>query len=284
MVPPDLDKKFFLWVDVCEDAFGVILEQIGADNLQHSVAYASRATNDAEKKYPPTKLEMAAIVYALNHFEVYLLGHKITVFTDHQALVTGYVSYLRGQSKEILSRWYLRISQYLPNLTFEYKPGKTNEAADALSRTPVKIEATPGSVCLVMQVVAEYPEETLLQNICTQQFKDKELVNIINYLEKKVLPTDVKEAQHTASVAKKRYFVLDGVLYYESNDVPGRRRLVVPEQLRDKVVTENHDAIFSGHFSAKKMLNKLKQYFYWPGMSSLIYKKCESCLICARLN
>ena len=28
------------------------------------------------------------------------------------------------------------------------------------------------------------------------------------------------------------------------------------------------------------MLNKLKQYFYWPGMSSLIYKKCESCLIC----
>ena len=281
LVPPDLDKEFFLWVDTCEDGFGAILEQMGADNLRHPVAYASQATNDAEKKYPPTKLEMVAIVYALNHFEVYLLGHKITVFTDHQALVTGYVSYLKGQSKGLLSRWYLRISQYLPNLIFEYKPGKSNEAADALSRTPVKIEATPDSVCLVMQVVSEYPEETLLQNICTQQFKDKELVNIINYLEKKILPTDVKEAQHIATIAKKGYFVLDGVLYYESNDVPGRRRLVVPEQLRDKVVTENHDAIFSGHFSAKKMLNKLKQYFYWPGMSSLIYKKCESCLICA---
>ena len=100
--------------------------------------------------------------------------HKITVFTDHQALVTGYVSYLKGQSKGLLSRWYLRISQYLPNLTFEYKPGKSYEAADALSRAPVKIEATPDSVCLVMQVVSEYPEETLLQNICTQQFKDKE--------------------------------------------------------------------------------------------------------------
>ena len=71
------------------------------------------------------------------------------------------------------------------------------------------------------------------------------------------------------------------MLYYESNDVPGRRRLVVPEQLRDKVVTENHDAVFSGHFSAKKMLNRLKQYFYWPGMGSLAYKKCESCLVCA---
>ena len=75
-MPPDLDKEFFLWVDACEDCFGAILEQVGDDNLQHPVAYASHATNDAEKKYPPTKLEMAA---ALNHFKVYLLGHKITI-------------------------------------------------------------------------------------------------------------------------------------------------------------------------------------------------------------
>ena len=100
-------------------------------------------------------------------------------------------------------------------------------------------------------------------------------------MEKKIFPKDVKEARHTAVVTKKGYFVLDGVLYYKSNDVPGRQCLVIPEQLRDRVVIENDDAIFLRHFSAKKMLNKLKQYFYWPGMSSLIYKKCESCLICA---
>ena len=131
-----------------------------------------------------------------------------------------------------------------------------------------------------MQVVPVYPEESLLQNICIKESKDKVLVNIINYLEKKILLRDVREAQHTAAVAKKGHFVMDGVLYYESNNVAGRRCLVVPEHLRDKVVTENHDAIFSGHFSAEKMLNKFKQYFCWLGMSSLIYKKCESCLNC----
>ena len=47
------------------------------------------------------------------------------------------------------------------------------------------------------------------------------------------------------------HFVLDGVLYYESNDVPGRQHLVVPEQLRDKVVTKNHDR------TLKAMLSKL---------------------------
>ena len=41
------------------------------DNLWQPVAYANRAKKDAEKKYPPTKLHMAAIVFALNHFEVY---------------------------------------------------------------------------------------------------------------------------------------------------------------------------------------------------------------------
>ena len=133
-------------------------------------------TNDAEKKYPPTKLEMAAIVFALNHFKVYLLGHRITIFTDHQALVAGYISYLKGQSKGLLSRWYLKIIQYLPNLTIEHKPGKSNEAADALSRAPVRMEVTSDSVCLMMQVVPVYPEETLLQNNHTQQSEDEEML------------------------------------------------------------------------------------------------------------
>ena len=71
------------------------MEQIGEDGLRHPVAYASRATNEAERKYPPTKLEMASIIFALNHFEVYLLGHKITVYTDHQALASGYIIFER---------------------------------------------------------------------------------------------------------------------------------------------------------------------------------------------
>ena len=33
LIPPDLDKEIFLWVDACEDGFGAILEQVGADNL-----------------------------------------------------------------------------------------------------------------------------------------------------------------------------------------------------------------------------------------------------------
>jgi len=118
------------------------LEQIVDDN-KRPVVFASRATNDAEKKYPPTKLEMTAIIFALNHFEVYLLSHKIIIFTDHQALVTGYLSYLKGQSRGLLSRWYFKVTcQTLPSST------NHNEAADALSHTPVSTEEGLGRVVL----------------------------------------------------------------------------------------------------------------------------------------
>ena len=32
------------------------------------------------------------------------------------------------------------------------------------------------------------------------------------------------------------------------------------------------------------MLQKLKQYFYWPGMNAAVYKKCESFLTCATVQ
>ena len=90
------------------------------------IAYASRATTASEQKYEITELEVAALVYALEHFEVYLLGDQVTVFTDHKTLVQSYLLYLKSQTKGILARWYLRIARFLPTLKLEYKPGSAN--------------------------------------------------------------------------------------------------------------------------------------------------------------
>ena len=94
--PPDLTKPFQLWTDASERGFGAVLEQKGQDGCKHPIAYASRATNEAERKYAPTELEVAALVFALEHFQVYLLGNKVTVYTDHQALVSSFIPYLKS--------------------------------------------------------------------------------------------------------------------------------------------------------------------------------------------
>ena len=65
--------------------------------------------------------------------------------------------------------------------------------------------------------------------------------------------------QKVLSAAQHNYYIVDGVLYFESVEVPDRRRLVVPTHLRQCIVDDNHDPIFAGHFSVKKLLGKLKR-------------------------
>lgn len=134
--PPDLSKPFFVWTDASSVGFGAVLEQLDDRFQRHPIAYASRQTNPAEAKYAPTQLEVAALVYAVEHFKVYLLGNDFTVYTDHQALVSAFLVHLKSRNKGLFARWYLRLARLLPKMKLEYKPGVTNTAADALSRAP----------------------------------------------------------------------------------------------------------------------------------------------------
>ena len=59
-----------------------MLEQVREDGFHHPVAYASHQSNAAEAKYTVMELEVAALVYAVIHFEVYLLG-SFTLYIDH---------------------------------------------------------------------------------------------------------------------------------------------------------------------------------------------------------
>ena len=59
------------------------------------------------------------------------------------------------------------------------------------------------------------------------------------------------------------------------------QRIVVPEQLMQEVLSENHEAVFAGNFSTKRIFNKLSQYYYWQGMRGDIQKVCETCIVCA---
>ena len=81
--PPDLTKEFYLWTDASSRGFGALLEQEGEDGKRYPVAFASRQTNLAEQKYAPTELEIATLIFAVEHFEVYLIGSTTTQITRH---------------------------------------------------------------------------------------------------------------------------------------------------------------------------------------------------------
>ena len=208
----------------------------------------------------------------MGHFEVYLLGNKVTVtvYAVHQALVSAFVSHLKSQTRGLLARWYLKLSRFLLQLELLYKPGNQNTAADALSRTPVR-------KCDVRAVTTSDEEDGTLVRVRTEQKKDKELSQLINYLESKQLPEDAAESKVIVNAANHGYFMLDGVLYYESADTPGRRRLVMPAHLQEAVLNEAHDPIYAGHFSPKKLIQKLSLTYHWPGMRGDAQEECRVC-------
>lgn len=75
--------------------------------------------------------ETLALLWALQHFEVYLgcSSLPVTVFTDHNPLT--FLSRMYNHNQQLM-RWALIAQDY--NLNIEDKKGSENILADALSR------------------------------------------------------------------------------------------------------------------------------------------------------
>ena len=41
-------------------------------------------------------------------------------------------------------------------------------------------------------------------------------------------------------------------------------QLVIPQALREEILTDLHDGVLGGHLGVEKTWTKVKQLFYWP--------------------
>ena len=71
-----------------EGGLGAILTQIDTNNHFAVIAYASQLLSNKEKQYSPFLLEMRAMVWATNYFQIHLRGQQFILFTDHKPLQT----------------------------------------------------------------------------------------------------------------------------------------------------------------------------------------------------
>ena len=90
------------------------------------IAFYSRNMNSSQQKYTTTEKELLSIVASLKEFRNILLGHPITVYTDHK-----YITY-KILNTECVTRWRLIIKEFGPEI--KYIKGKNNVVSDALSR------------------------------------------------------------------------------------------------------------------------------------------------------
>ena len=126
----DITKPFVLHIDACRNGLGAILLQEHDGNLK-PVACASKSLQQSEKNYPAHKLEFYALKWAVtDQFKDYLYMAKGTkVLTDNNPL-----TYVLTTAKLDATghRWLAAVANF--DFTIKYKPGHTNQDADAVSR------------------------------------------------------------------------------------------------------------------------------------------------------
>ncbi|KAE8997641.1 hypothetical protein PR002_g18974 [Phytophthora rubi] len=214
---PDEDRPFSVVCDASDFAIGCALLQVDAEGRERVVYFQSRQLKAAEKNYPVHDKELLAMKYALVKFRR-------------------------------MARWLSFFAEY--NFTVEYKLGKQNVLADALSRWPDYELAH-----------LAYLESPLYELIREAYADDDDLAGLAEALS---APNKAVELTARQRSRLHRYSVVEGLLYYqvEGGDEP---RIVVPndEDLRHRVLYEAHDTPLSGHLGREKTYRAVARNFWW---------------------
>ena len=129
LVPADPNKDYILQTDCSSVSAGAILMQLDDDGNEHVIAYASRKLLPRERNYSTIERELLCIVWSLQHFEYYVYGKKVKVYSDHKGL-----QWLKTMATHNprLQRWSLILERY--DVTTTYKKAELIKNSDALSR------------------------------------------------------------------------------------------------------------------------------------------------------
>lgn len=124
----DVNDKTQVITDASPVGLGAVLVQIDSRGPR-IIAYGNRTLTDCEHRYSQTKKKALALVWAIEHFNVFLFSKVFELITDHKPLEILFGPKSRPCAR--IERWVLRLQAYCYRI--KYTPGKTN-IADPLSR------------------------------------------------------------------------------------------------------------------------------------------------------
>jgi len=116
-------------VDASETAVGSCLIQWTADGQEKPIAFASCKLSATQMAWSTIEREAYAVIFTLRKFRnfVFATGTPITVFSDHNPLLCE-----SAAKSAKLTRWALALEEF--DLSWTFRPGNKNQAADHLSR------------------------------------------------------------------------------------------------------------------------------------------------------
>ncbi|CAM5080373.1 unnamed protein product [Natator depressus] len=98
--------------DASDYGLGAALTQLHEDNTERTVAFASRALSNDERKYSTVKKEALACVWATEKWRTYLWGCTFKLRTDHSPLTTLLTMKGLGRAGYRIARWSARLLSF----------------------------------------------------------------------------------------------------------------------------------------------------------------------------
>ena len=260
---PDPNKQFHLATDASSGddtkhgGLGAVLTQV-IDGQHRTIAYASRALRDSENNYSAYLLELLAIVWAIDHFSVYLHNTHFTVYTDHKPIPK-----MAKAHKKTFNRLHQLMNEY--NCEIVYRAGKDNAVADALSRN---------TIAAMEQNYKQSPD-----NIRHLQAQDELCQTILRAINPS---KQDKEVPKQIATLAPYCAIKDGILviYLSTHHDGLKHRIITPKILRKPIIQSAHCSRFAGHLATNKTLMRIQAKFWWPLMTKDITTFIENCFSC----
>ena len=289
---PDYSREFFVETDASGVGIGAILSQKDTvSGRLKPIAFASRLLKTAERNYATVDLEALAVVWALKKFKYVIYGYDITVLTDHKPLCSLFTNTLPPGR---LGRWALCIQEF--GIKIQYKAGKTNKGADALSRYPVE-DPTDGeeqrenktdhygvlSVSHSDLKIKQPPTAWTIDSLKQNQMKDPVFGSIYHYV---FFDRDDKRPKVPRGLKLENFFLSGGILHYNEMGAGPREgqkipKVVVPRALVPKLLKLYHDLPSAGHRGVEATMTRIEERYVVENLRSATkdhISACEKCV------
>ena len=194
--------------------------------------------------------ELAAITMAVKKWRHYLLGHPFVILTDHQSLRD-----LMTQAVQIPEqhRYLIRLLGF--EYSIQYRPGRENGVADALSR--VAEEEAKASLYLL-----SIPQFSFIADLKHELTTHPEFLTLLEKICKDSAVASEYQNENGLILHKQRIWLPTG-----SSFIP-------------LLMEEFHSTPTGGHYGVQKTLQRLQENFTWNSMRSDVCTFIAACVTC----
>ncbi|WVZ01419.1 hypothetical protein V8G54_027488 [Vigna mungo] len=242
---PRFDHMFIVQTDASGSGMGAVLSQNG-----HPIAYFSKQFCPKLQSSSTYIRELCAITSAVQKWRQYLLGRRFIIQTDQKSI------------KELLSQTVLTPDQqhYLSKLLgydfeIQYRPGKCNSAADALSR----LSQSQQEHCLL---ILSIPQLDFLSDLKQYLSTNDEFLSL-------------KQRITTNPINFPLYSLTNGLILF-------KQRIWIPASCPfiPTLLHEYHSTPLAGHPGVARTFGKLAANFFWAKMRQDVHTFVTQCEIC----